>query len=246
MSVPISRTRVRAMVRKELREYRRTRSIVVAMAIIPLVFMVQPLVSVFAVSSAAAHDLADKHELLYMLGIPAIVPALLAAYSVVGERQQGTLEPVLTTPIRREELLMAKALAVLGPSVVISYLVYAVFLLTVVLFAHAGVADALIRGSDVAAQVIFTPLIATCSIWIATAISARSSDIRVAQQLSTLASLPSVVVTSLIATNVIHASLRLAVAFGIGLLIVARIGWRVSAAMFDRERLLTGSSATER
>ena len=28
---------------------------------------------------------------------------IVAAYSVVGERQQGTLEPVLTTPIRREE-----------------------------------------------------------------------------------------------------------------------------------------------
>jgi ABC-2 type transport system permease protein len=246
MTAGVSRARVRAMVRKELREYRRTRSIVVAMAVIPLVFLVQPLVSVFAVNSAAAHDLANRHELLYLLGIPAIAPALLAAYSVVGERQQGTLEPVLTTPIRREELLMGKALAVLGPSVVISYLVYAVFLLCVVLFAAAGVADALIRGSDVLAQVIFTPLIATCSIWIATAISARSSDIRVAQQLSTLASLPSVAVTTMVATNVIHASFRVALAFGIALLIIARVGWRVSAAMFDRERLLTGSSATER
>jgi hypothetical protein len=28
--------------------------------------------------------------------------------SVVTERQQGTLEPVLTTPIRREEFLLAK------------------------------------------------------------------------------------------------------------------------------------------
>src|SRR5690348_5734919 len=165
MSVPISRTRVGAMVHKELREYRRTRSIVVAMAIIPLVFLIQPLVSVFSVSSAAAHDLADKHELLYLLGIPAIVPALLAAYSVVGERQQGTLEPVLTPPIRREELLLGKALAVLVPSVVVSYAVYAAFLVCVALFAHSGVADALIRPSDVVAQVVFTPLIATCSIW---------------------------------------------------------------------------------
>jgi len=47
-----------------------------------------------------------------MLAIPALVPATLAAFAIVGERQQGTLEPVLGTPIHREELLLGKALAV--------------------------------------------------------------------------------------------------------------------------------------
>ncbi|WP_280724781.1 ABC transporter permease subunit [Kitasatospora sp. MAA4] len=41
----------------------------------------------------------------------------IAANSVVGEREQGTLEPVLTTPIRREELLIGKAVANLIPAV---------------------------------------------------------------------------------------------------------------------------------
>ncbi len=36
---------------------------------------------------------------------------MVAAYAVVGERQQGTLEPVLTTPVRREEFLLGRALA---------------------------------------------------------------------------------------------------------------------------------------
>ena len=116
---------VRAIVRKELREYRRNGSIVAAMAIIPLIFLVQPLIVVFALSSTAAQPAASqRHELLYMLGIPALVPAMLAAYAVVGERQQGTLEPVLTTPIRREEFLLGKALAALVPSVAIAYAVF--------------------------------------------------------------------------------------------------------------------------
>jgi hypothetical protein len=46
------------------------------------------------------------------LAIPALVPATLAASAVVGERQQATLEPVLTTPISREEFMLGKALAV--------------------------------------------------------------------------------------------------------------------------------------
>jgi ABC-2 type transport system permease protein len=44
----------------------------------------------------------------------------------------------------------------------------------------------------------------------------------------------------MLATHVIHPSLRAAVGFGIGLLVLARLGWRISSALFDRERLLTG------
>jgi ABC-type Na+ efflux pump permease subunit len=239
----VSRRRVRAILRKELREYRRNRSLVVGMAIIPLVFLIQPLVSVFALPSSASRQLAHRHELLYMLGIPALVPAFMAAYSVVGERQQGTLEPVLTTPISREELLLAKALAVLAPSVAVSYAVYAVFLACVELFGRPGVAPAIVRAPDIIAQLIFTPLITVSSIWIAIAISTRSSDIRVAQQLSVLASLPSIAVTTLIALNVIHATLGLAFGLGVVLLLAGRLGWRVSSAMFDRERLITGTTS---
>jgi ABC-type transport system involved in multi-copper enzyme maturation permease subunit len=236
----VSRRRIRAIVRKEVREYRRTRSLVSGMAIIPLVFLIQPLVSVFSTSATALAELSGRHELLYLLGIPALVPGTLAAYAVVGERQQATLEPVLGTPIRREELLLAKALAVLIPSIGISYLVYCVFLALVELFAARGVPAALIHGPDVLVQVVYTPLLAAWSIWIAIAISTRSTDIRSAQQLAVLASLPSIAVTTLIALDVIHATLPLAIGLGVALLVANRLGWRVVSAMFDRERLITG------
>lgn len=240
MTAHVSRRRIGAIIRKELRAYRRNASIVVAMAIIPLIFLVQPLVSVFALSSQAAHQLRQHHELVYMLGIPALVPVLLAAYAIVGERQEGTLEPLLSTPLRRDELVLGKALAVLVPSIGIAYVVFGLFLALVALFAHAGVASALIRGSDVLAQVIFTPLIAAWSIWIGMAISTRVADIRVAQQLSVLASLPTIVVTTMIAFGVIHPSTRLALVLGIALVVLNRLGWRVVARLFDRERLIIG------
>jgi ABC-2 type transport system permease protein len=237
----MSRRRVRAIARKELREYRRNRSLVAGMAIIPLIFLVQPLVSVFTVSASASVELSHRHELLYLLGIPALVPATLAAYTVVGEREQSTLEPVLTTPIRREELLLGKALAVLIPSTAIAYAVYASFIACVALLARPGVAPALIRGPDILAQLIFTPLIAAWSIWVGIAMSTRSSDIRVAQQLGALASLPSIAVTTLIAIDVIHATPRLALCLGAALLLADLLGWRVVSMMLDRERLVSGT-----
>jgi ABC-2 type transport system permease protein len=235
--------RVRAIVRKELRDFRRNRSLTVGMAIVPVLFCVQPLVAVFALDPAASTPLSQEHVLLYMLGIPALVPSFVAAYSVVGERQQGTLEPVLTTPIRREELLLGKALAVLLPSLAVAYVVYGLYLACVELFAAPAVTSALVRPADLLAQLVFTPLLAGWSIWVAILISTRSNDIRVAQQFATLASLPSIAVTTLVALNVIKASLLTALVAGAALLLLNGIGWRLASAMFDRERLIIGTKA---
>jgi ABC-type Na+ efflux pump permease subunit len=239
--VSVSRRRVRAVFRKEVREYRRNGFIVLTMAIIPLIFLIQPLIVVFGLPAAAANELAHGHLLLYMLGIPALVPAAVAAYAVVGERQQGTLEPVLTTPVRREEFLLGKVLAALVPSVAIAYAVYALFLACVGLFAQPAVASALIRGPDLLAQLLFTPLLAAWSIWVGIAISARASDFRVAQQLGTLASLPTAVLAALVAFNVIHPTLRLALGLGAALVLLDGAGWRIVSATFDPERLITGT-----
>jgi ABC-type Na+ efflux pump permease subunit len=237
----VSKRRVRAIFGKELREYRHNGNIIVAMVIFPLIFLIQPLLTVMTEATSAAAGLAHEHVLLYLLAIPALVPAALASYSVVGERQQGTLEPVLATPIRREEFLLGKALAAFLPSLAISYGVVAVFLGCVELFAHPGIAPALLRGPDLLVQLLFTPLLAAWSIWVGIAISARSSDVRVAGQLCLLASLPSVAVTTLLALDVLHATLALAIAAGVILVVLDGLGWRMTSAAFDRERLITGT-----
>lgn len=238
----MSRRRVRAIFDKELREYRRNGNIVYAMVILPFVFLIQPLIEIFTLPTSASVTLHHEHSLVYMLAIPALVPATLASYAVVGERLQGTLEPVLATPVRREELLLGKALAAFVPSVAVAYGVYALFIAAVEVFAHPGVATALIQGPALIAQLVFTPLLAAWSIWVGIAVSARCRDPRTAGQLSILAGLPSVAITTLIAFDVIPATFPVALAFGAGLLILIRLGWRVASAIFDRERLITNTA----
>ena len=236
----MSLRRVAAIVRKELREYRRSRAVVLTMAVIPLVFLVQPLVAVGGLSASAAGGLRHEHVLLYLLGIPALVPVFVAAYAVVGERQQGTLEPLLTTPIRRDELVAGKALAALLPSLLVAYVVFGIFLVLVRVLVDPSVAAGVIQGPDVLAQVIFTPLLALWSIWVAIALSTRASDIRVAQQLSVVASLPVVFAAFAVAIDLVPPSLGLGVACAVALGILDFLGWRVTAALFDRERLISG------
>ena len=238
----LNATRIRALYRKELREYRRNGSIIATMAVIPLAIVIFPLVEVLALPASGASALLDGDPLVVLLGIPSIVPSVIAAYSVVGERQQGTLEPVLTTPIRRQELLLAKALAAFVPSVAVAYLVYGFFLTTTALFAQPAVAAAVLQGPALLAQLLFTPLLAVWSIWVGIAISARSSDVRVAQQLGALAGLPAILVAYLVAFNVIHATLGFALGVAVALLVLDGLGLRFVSAAFNRERLITGTS----
>jgi ABC-type transport system involved in multi-copper enzyme maturation permease subunit len=237
----LSRRRVRAILRKELREYRRSGAIVGAMVILPVVFIIPPLIQIFALPASASDALQGADVLLYMLGIPALVPAALAAYAVVGERQQGTLEPLLTTPLRREEFLLGKALASLIPSLAISYIVYAAVLVAVEVLAARAVAEALLQVPEILAQLVFTPLVASVSIWIGMAISTRSNDPRTAQQLGTVAGLPTVAVAALIAYNVIHPTLGIAIGLGVFLVLLNAVSWRLVSSLLDRERLITGT-----
>jgi ABC-2 type transport system permease protein len=234
--------RVRAIVGKELSEYRHNGNIITAIAILPLVFIIQPLVQVFALPSSASEPLRHEHVLLYMLAIPVLVPVTLAAYSIVGERLQGTLEPVLGTPISGEELLLGKALAAFIPSVCVAYSVFALFAAAVELFARPGVASALIQGPELLAQILFTPPLAAWSIWVGIAVSARSSDPRNAAQVALLLSLPTVAVTTLVAFDVIPATLGVAVGLGTALLLLVAFGWRVASAILDRERLIASTT----
>ena len=183
-------TRVRAISVKELRDYRRNRFVVGTMTVLPLLFIILPLIQVFDAYAHVDSSNLNRHvglSMLYMLLIPAFLPSTLSAYSVVGEREQGTLEPVLITPIRREEFLVGKALAAFVPTLVLAYVVFGIFLAAASLFAHPVIASAIYSGTHVLLQLLFTPLLVGWGIWIGIAVSARSSDVRVAQQLSVLA-----------------------------------------------------------
>ena len=245
----MNRVRIAAVIAKELREYRRNRLLVGSMILYPVIFTALPIATFFARQPSVASANLSGHiglSLLYMLLIPLVVPATISGYAVVGEREAGTLEPFLTTPVRPDEILLGKAAAIAMPALAIAYAVYGLFLLAVELFAHAFVSSAVFHSNQVLAQPVFIPLLTAWAIWIGIAISTRAGDVRVAQQLTVLGSLPPLALTSLMGFGVITPTLTLAVALGAALLIVDLAGWRLVATLFSRERLITGSAPTQR
>jgi ABC-type transport system involved in multi-copper enzyme maturation permease subunit len=239
----MSATRVSAVIRKELAEFRRNRLIVITAAILPVIFLVEPTVGILTIKSSASSATLDKRvelSLFLPLLVPVLLPAILSAYSVVGEREQGTLEPVLTTPISRVELLLGKAAAIFMPAVAVAYVIFGVFVAITQFGAASAVATAVLHAPQLPAALVFIPLLAAWTIWVGLAISARVTDTRVAQQLSLLASLPPFALIALMSFQIISPTFGLAAALAGGLLAIDCVACLGVARMFDRERLITG------
>ncbi|MEZ0089118.1 ABC transporter permease subunit [Streptacidiphilus sp. EB129] len=245
----INATRIGAVVRKELTEYRRNRFILSTMAVLPVLFLISPtatILSIKATASSSRLDTAVGFSLMFLLLIPLLIPSTIAANAVVGEREQGTLEPVLTTPISREELLIGKAVANLVPAAALAYLIFGVFLAIVSIGASPVIASAVWHAPQLIAELFYIPLLAAWAIWVGLAVSTKMSDTRVAQQLSTLASLPPLALIALMSFQVVKPTLTIALAFAGALLVIDCAAYRVVARLFDRERLITGTKPTAR
>lgn len=235
--------RVVSVVRKEVREFRRNRFVIVTMGVLPFIFLITPMITIFRIPDSASGPQVKAAVgviSLLMLIIPVVIPPVIAAYSVVGERDQGTLEPVLTAPIRASELLLGKAAAAFLPSVAIAYAIYSVVLIGVRFGAAHVVSTVVFHPPELLAQLLFTPLLALWAIWVGIGISTRASDVRVAQQLATVASLPLLGFTSLLSFQLVKPSVSLAIGLALALLVADIAAWRIVSRLFDRERLVTG------
>ena len=85
----LSWRRIRAISRKELREYRRQRLGRRGMAIFPLIFLIQPLFVVFLASGTSADRLGSWRLCCTCSPSRLRAGSVLAAYSVAGERSRG-------------------------------------------------------------------------------------------------------------------------------------------------------------
>jgi hypothetical protein len=94
------------------------------------------------------------------------------------------------------------------------------------------------------AALVFIPLLAAWGVWVGLAISTRVTDVRAAQQLSIVGSLPPLALSALMSFQLLTPTFGLAAALTGGLLAVDSAACLVVARLFDRERLVIGSQPT--
>jgi len=171
--------------------------------------------------------------------IPVTSSMSLAAYSVVGEKQARTLEPLLVTPITTFELLGAKVLGAFLPSIALTAVSYIVYVLMTVIFARPGVAGILLGARSIATVFVLGPLAALAALQMAVCVSSRVNDARTAQQIGVLVILPipGLLVGQLLGALTLSVPVIASIALGL-LAINAGLIW-LAITLFDRETILT-------
>lgn len=178
--------------------------------------------------------------LLIFQMIPLIVPMTIASYSIVGEKQNRSLEAVLATPIRTWELLLAKALAAAIPGVLATWYSFAIF----VFAAQFALSEPLLKSVVLSLTwlltvLILTPLLTLLAVGTGIIISSRVKDPSSAQQLGSLLILP--VIGALVAQIVgaVNYSAELVLVIGGILFLLDGTLLAVGVRLFRREEILT-------
>jgi ABC-2 type transport system permease protein len=177
--------------------------------------------------------------LMWFLMIPVTGAMALAAHAVVGEKQARTLEPLLATPITTFELLVAKVLGSLLPTLAISLAGVALYVGGIALLAEPGVTRAMMSGRSALLVLFVGPASALVALQSAIVISSRVNDPRTAQQFGVLIIIPlSALLVAQFMGRLWLSSAALALV-GAGLLAAWLLLALLSVALFGRESILT-------
>ncbi len=265
----MNRQRVAAVVRKDWLELLRNRQALIPILIVPLIFVVAfPSAIVLLGRSGLLAEQGDIRDLLdlfpsdllpagyddtqaavylalnYMLAplfliIPIMLGAISASSSFVGEKERRTLEGLLYTPITNIELVLAKVLVSLVPSVLVTWLA---FLVCTVIVNVLGwpLFDAWFFPNLVwlVMVLVLAPLIAFLSVLLIVAVSQRSATMQSAQNASVFLVLPVIALLVSQSAGLIFINTWLVlVASAVVAVLDAVLLWFI-ATRFNREQLL--------
>ncbi len=115
------------MARTEIRMVFKSRQVKMIPAMIVIMTVIFGGVMTFLILSFGLPDPAFFNNMMsYIMGVviimlPVMLPILIAADSIVGEKERHTLTPLLATPLSDGELLLGKFLTALIPGLMVAY-----------------------------------------------------------------------------------------------------------------------------
>ena len=189
--------------------------------------------------SELAGAFAVQQFLVFFLLMPAYIPLSIATFSIIGEKQARTLEPVLATPVRTVELLTGKAVAALVPGVLAGWVTYVVFVLLASFVYGTALFGVVTDPSWLVGVFLLGPAVGLASVVAGVIVSSRVNDPRVAQQVGGVIIVPIVAITLLQATGTVLVGAMGYLVMTVIVLIVSVIGLRIGVRLFDREAILT-------
>jgi len=233
-----------AVAQKDFAVFRRKKYVIYSLVAMPLVLaLLLPGTLLLAAPGAIPEEvlaLLINAEFSIFVLMAAILPTIIASYSIVGEKLEKSLEPLLATPTTDTELLLGKGIAAFVPTMVATYMGAAIFMAFVDALTIGNLGYLLMPNWNVAVILLLAaPLACIMSVEFSVIISSRVNDVRAAQQLGSLVILPLLAIFLLGELNIlpINANNLLVVsaillAIDVGMLFLSR-------STFQREEILT-------
>lgn len=253
------------ILRKEWLEIREQRSLLLSVILPPLFFALLPIVLILIIgqvpdmathlnTSSALPIPALSHlspgetgqavvglqfSILYLI-LPIIIPSIIASYGIVGEKNNGTLEPLLATPIKTWQLLVGKCVAAVLPALFVTWICGLCFFLAFSAFALSPrVVEVVVTPGWLIALFLWTPVLALLSVAVMTAVSSRVNDPRTAQQFSAWFVVPFLLIFLGQIFGVVVLGVFFALAGLFVLLVVTLLAFWLVTLLFQREVILT-------
>lgn len=178
--------------------------------------------------------------LMIFIIVPATLPTIIATYSIVGEKNNRSLEPLLATPTTDGELLAGKIFSAFIPSMGSTLLAFSlgVILLDIVLLPQVGYP--LLPNLTWLFSILFlAPTTCLMSVLACVLVSSKVTDVRAAQQLGGFVVMPVIVLMLGVLSGFIFLSpLMILVFTGVYGLLDLGLFYFVRA-VFNREKILT-------
>jgi ABC-2 type transport system permease protein len=231
---------------KDLKSVRKKKSILYGIVFFPfLLALLFPAVMTYVPIGSSSDQIGALSSLFnafsfFFVIAAGVIPTSIASYSIVGEKVEKSLEPLLATPTTDSEILLGKSIASFLPPTVAIYLSSVVYmgLMDYVTNLRFGFID--YPNWDIAIILFLViPAAEILSIELSVIISARVNDVRSANQLSGLMFIPFMIIylASEIQLITLNSETLLIIAV---LLALVEIGlFKLSSATFRREEILT-------
>jgi ABC-type Na+ efflux pump permease subunit len=230
---------------KELRVISRKKSIIFSIIVLPLLLSAVFSLYVYQQASTASGppttlSLGLDSLTYFFVVLAAILPGSIASYSIVGEKIEKSLEPLLVTPVTDGEILLGKSIAAFVPPILAMWAGASVFMAATDSATHSLISYYYFPNWNSGVMLfLLAPLAAIFSIELAVIASSRVSDVRAANQIGGLMFIPfmAIFVANVDGYFTLDVETLLIISF---IVLVADVAlFFLSASAFKREEILT-------
>jgi ABC-type Na+ efflux pump permease subunit len=183
---------------KDFTLFKKRRNIIYSIMVVPIMVTCLLCIVVWyiqhkesgAASPAELAVLLPAFMFLYMI-LSGIIPTTIASYSIVGEKVEKSMEPLLATPTTDGEILFGKWLAAFVPGVASIVGFGSVFMIAADVLSYGSLGYYFFPNwSSATVLFLMVPIAVILSVEWNVLVSSRVSDVRIAQQVGSLVLLP--------------------------------------------------------